>query len=192
GGRRQLPRLYRDALLASLRQGDSAASEGMAGRRGDPAAALSAVLDNDDGLVLSRLEPRGEGGGPQCPDPRDLLLSGGTWLYRGGSRADRPDPAANGGEAGPAALLRPWPAAEDCRCGRSLSEAGGTKRRRCRRKAWRSGARLASVLSKSRRAAEMAGTRDGCGNYPRRQRRGVRDHCPHRVRLGTFGNSRRA
>src|SRR5690606_24621107 len=145
-----------------------------------------------DGLVLSRLEPRGEGGGPQCPDPRDLLLSGGTWLYRGGSRADRPDPAANGGEAGPAALLRPWPAAEDCRCGRSLSEAGGTKRRRCGLKAWRSGGGLAAVLAKARRGSEVAGARDGLGEYRRREGRGVHDHCPHRVRLGTVGTSRRA
>ena len=164
GTRARMARLCLHALLASDDRRGGALGPALRARPHRAAAALSAILDDDDGVVVQRLE---EGLEFQGASGRDRELSDRARLH---PRLDR------AGEAGPRrsrrwsqarAVLRPWPAGEDHQGRRSLSGAGRADRRGDRPASRWSG--LVGLLPEPGRPAEMDRPADR-GRDPARRR----------------------
>src|SRR5436853_262952 len=98
----------------------------MASRRNRAIAALSAILDDDHGVLPRFVARRSEAPKSRLSNPSRVGLSDGAGLHRRLGWAGRQRPGRSGGpeNAGPFAVECPWPAAEDCPKGRSLPAAG--------------------------------------------------------------------
>ena len=117
--------LYRDALLASADRGGGRRGQGMAAGRDRAVAALSAILDDDDGIVARRLgidEAKRQGLDVPTDAVRSYPTAAGFIAALAALIADALD-EAGAARAGAAVVQRAWAAAEDRAGRRSLSAA---------------------------------------------------------------------
>ena len=165
-----------------------------AGRDRVPAA-LSAILDDDDGLFACRLAARRRPAWSRPADPERMLLSGRERVHRRGRRID-PAGSRRGccrpGQDATTAAERAWPAATDRAGRRSLSGTGRNDRARNRRRARPARSRLAGVLSEPGRPARMDWPGDRRRDPARRRRRRAAGGGADLVCLGAFGDAGRA
>src|SRR5215475_2491509 len=115
-------RLY--ALLASDDGGRRTVGKALSAGPYRAAAALSAILYDDDRFVAEGLESGGEHGGARGADANGVLLSRRGRLHRGIGRASEAGPARGGQSAAARALFRAWPAGAGDQGRRPVSVAG--------------------------------------------------------------------
>src|SRR5580704_4555568 len=118
-----MARLRLHALLASHDRGRRALGQAFRARSHRPAAALSAILDHDDGIILQGMERHGE---LQGADHDHRVLSHRTGFHRGVGRAGEAGIGRGGRRTWARVVLRPRPARAGHQGGRSLSGAGRT------------------------------------------------------------------